>query len=163
MKIKDPLEIFVHSDQYPEIYTDKQSWNENLCLKFLSLLLFQWCERREEEVVYSHFIPKCCKTSNSCTCRVLECIRNLWSKFKESKWWSLSKEIEKLELTNKYWRQNIWLDINEQNGTRREWWLGLFGMLFVLLPKAMKFFAMDMFFPGYDVFTDCQAADEHFK
>ena len=90
-------------------------------------------------------MPKCCKTSNCCTCKFPGNIKKFWDEYKDSKW------------------KDLWWKINERDCSRRKWWLGRFGMLLVLLPKAVRFFVLDMFFPGYDVFTDCQAADEHLK
>ena len=112
------------------------------------LILFCCCSsdvKEEEKKWYSHFIPKCCKTSNCCTCKVPEPMKKFWDKYKDSEW------------------KDLWMKIKKMDFKRKDWWLVILSMLVVLLPKAVKFFVLDMFFPGYDVFTDCQAADEHLK
>ena len=37
------------------------------------------------------------------------------------------------------------------------------GMIAVLMVKIVMFLASDVAFPGYDVYTDCEAASEHYK
>ena len=37
------------------------------------------------------------------------------------------------------------------------------GMIAVLMVKMVMFLASDVAFPGYDVYTDCEAASQHYK
>ena len=119
----------------------------------------------ETENWYSFLVPKCCKAINCFTCQLQlpDCIKNFWDKFKNSKWGELLKVIEEMDVTDGDWWNRVRQKIKNMNCSRREWWLGMLGMFLVLLPKSVKFIVLDVFFPGFDVYTDCDAADKHLK
>ena len=126
--------------------------------------LFHSSEVEEEgEKWYGCLIPSCLKNIECFSCKLPNCIKTFWDEFKSSEWGKLLKVIEEMDVTDGDWWKRIWKLIKGINGTRREWWLGLLVILLVLLPKAVKFLTLDVIFPGIDVYSDCDAANMHFK
>ena len=131
---------------------------------YLFYLCFYFSEVEDEgDKWYSCLIPDCFKNIQCFSCKLPNCIKTFWDKFKNSEWGKLLEIIEEMDVTDGYWWKRVWKKIKGINGTRREWWLGLLVILLVLLPKVVKFLTLDVIFPGIDVYSDCDAANMHFK
>ena len=131
--------------------------------------------------------PSCIHGDMCCKCKPIpDCVKNIksdlqgWNKevstkVKNIKW----EKTARNEKTQEYNFDNVFdLDIdfgwnrketykqtlenNKYLFLKEKGWT-LFGMIVVLLIQIVKFFTLEVLFPGFDVFTDCNATVIHFK
>ena len=84
------------------------------------------------------------------------------SESSENKWYSclMPDCMKNCNLGLPKWiKEANWRTVKNCN----EKWYITIGMVVFLLAKLVKYLAFEVFFPGYDVYTDIDAANQHFK